>query len=153
MNTQVQNPVSIGHSRLLLVHKLYHKYAGMLLGYIFDVVKNETIAEQYLIAVFRDAIHELNEFANEDLSTFCYLHAITRKKLAEYFRDTTYHNRESYNSNNKYLRQMSFEQQFVFCGIHWQGKTTSSLAAELNKPEESIRKILKDCFTIIRNSN
>jgi DNA-directed RNA polymerase specialized sigma24 family protein len=157
LNTQVQNPVSIGHSRLLLVHKLYQQYAGMLLGYIYDVVKNQAIAEQYLVAVFKDAVHELNEFANEDVSTFCYLQALARKKLTEYFRSTTYHKEENILKsdicNNKYIKQMTNEQRLVFCGIHWHGKTVASLATELNKPEENIRKILKDCFTIIRNSN
>jgi 23S rRNA maturation mini-RNase III len=157
VNTQVQNSAPVGQSRLLLVHKLYQQYAGMLLGYIVDVVKNQAIAEQYLVAVFKDVTHELDELTNQDVSTFCHLQAMARKKLAEYFNGTVQHNGDGKNKpsicNNKYTQQMTHEQQLVFCGVHWHGKTITSLAAELNKPEESIRKILKDCFTIIRSSN
>jgi 23S rRNA maturation mini-RNase III len=157
VNTQVQNSASVGQSRLLLVHQLYQQYAGMLLGYIVDAVKNQAIAEQYLVAVFKDVPYELDELTNGDVSTFCHLQAMARKKLAEYFRNTANYNGEDQNKpsfySNKYTQQMTHEQQLVFCGIHWHGKTIASLAAELGKPEESIRKILKDCFTIIRSNN
>ncbi|MEN0052292.1 MAG: hypothetical protein AAGC65_01420 [Mucilaginibacter sp.] len=158
MNTQLQNSVSVGQSRLLLVHKLYQQYAGMLLGYIGDVVKNQAIAEQYLVAVFKDVPNELDELTNEDVNTFCHLQSMARKKLSEYFVSTAYQNNgKSENKpsicDNKYTQQMTHEQQLVFCGVHWYGKTITSLATELNQPEENIRKILKDCFTIIRSSN
>jgi hypothetical protein len=157
VNTQVQNSASVGQSRLLLVHKLYQQYAGMLLGYIVDVVKNQAVAEQYLVAVFKDVPPELDELTNQNVSPFCYLQAMARKRLAGYFKNTIHPNPEDSGKpsicNNKYTQQMTPEQQIVFCGVHWQGKTIAGLAAELNKPEESIRKILKDCFTIIRSSN
>jgi hypothetical protein len=157
VNTQVQNSASVGQSRLLLVHKLYQQYAGMLLGYIVDVVKNQAIAEQYLVAVFKDVPYELDELTNQNVSTFCHLQVMARKKLTGYFSNTAQHNGEDSNKssicNNKYTQQMTPDQQLVFCGVHWHGKTIAGLAAELNQPEESIRKILKDCFTIIRTSN
>lgn len=158
MNTQLQNSASVGQSRLLLVHKLYQQYAGMLLGYIGDVVKNQAIAEQYLVAVFKDVPYELDELTNEGVNTFCHLQSMARKKLADYFINTPHQNDgKSENKppicDNKYTRQMTHEQQLVFCGVHWYGKTIATLTTELNKPEEEIRKILKDCFTIIRSSN
>jgi len=154
LNTQVQNSASVGQSRLLLVHKLYQQYAGMLLGYMIDVIKNQAVAEQYLIDIFKNVPHELDELTNPDVNPFCHLQAMARKKLADYSsRSTPENESKPALCNNKYTRQMTEEQQLIFCGVHWHGKTIASLATELGKPEEAIRKILKDCFTIIRSNN
>jgi hypothetical protein len=48
---------------------------------------------------------------------------------------------------------MTLEQLHVFCGLHYHGKNTITLAAELGKSEDDIRKILKESFTLIRNSH
>lgn len=141
------------------VSALYNQYAGMLLGYIFEVVKNMTVAEQYLIAVFKDVPYELGELTKPGSNVFCQLQIIARKKLAGFF--DSVHNCEDgaerrpaiANTNNKYIGTMNSEQQLVFCGIYWHGKTISRLAIELDKTEDAVKKILKECFTTIRNSS
>ncbi|SDE28340.1 hypothetical protein SAMN05216464_10591 [Mucilaginibacter pineti] len=124
----------------------------MLLGYIVEAVKNRDIAEQYLIAVFNDVQNELDEFTKPGVNAFCRLQLMARKKLIDFFGSSTEPVSEE-KSNNKYTAKMNREQQIVFCGVHWQGKTIARLATELNKPDEAIRKILKECFTIIRSSS
>ncbi|WP_183557120.1 sigma-70 family RNA polymerase sigma factor [Mucilaginibacter sp. SP1R1] len=159
MNTQLKSPGGIDQSRLLLVQNLYEQYAAMLLGYIFEVVKNRTVAEQYLTAVFKEVPSQIDEFLKKDVSPFCLLQIMTRRQLTDFFRsqDTNYDQQPKSDKvstvENKFIRQMSPEQQLVFSGAYWQGKTITRLATELNKPEEAIRKILKDCFTIIRSIN
>lgn len=130
----------------------------MLLGYIFEVVKNRQVAEQYLVTVFNDAANELDEFYKPGVNAFCRLQLMARKKLAPFFENTDgYSTTGEVPDNtslgkNKFIKQMTNEQQLVFCGAHWQGKTTSKIAAELGRPDDDIRRILKECFTIIRSS-
>lgn len=155
---QVQTPEVTGQNRSLSVNGLYNNYAAMLLGYIFEAVKNRAIAEQYLIAVFNDVPNELDEFTKPGVNAFCRLQQMARKKLVPFFeagdgcvQENTLQKGTA--TGNKYTAQMNHEQQLVFCGLHWQGKTIARVATELNKPEEAVKKILKECFTIIRNSS
>lgn len=139
------------------VNHLYNSYAAMLLGYIFKVVKNQPVAEQYLVLVFNDVPDELDELYKPGVNAFCHLQLMARKKLTSFFESTNEGTNEEtsqkdpFISKNRFLNLMNQEQQLVFCGAHWQGKTTAKLAAELNRPDDEIRKILKECFTIIRS--
>jgi len=140
------------------VQELYNQYAAKLLGHIFEVVKNMNIAEQYLIAVFKDVPNELNELSKSEVNSFCYLQAMARKKLTNFFEsvnDCAVADQvpATANPNNKYVGMMTLEQQLVFCGVYWHGKTITKLAAELDKTEETIKRVLKECFTTIRNSS
>lgn len=140
------------------VQSLYNQYAAKLLGYIFEVVKNMNVAEQYLVAVFKDVPHELDELSKSGVNSFCHLQTMARKKLAGFFEsvnDCAVADLKPSltNPNNKYIGMMSTEQQLVFCGVYWHGKTITKLAAELEKTEDAIRRVLKECFTTIRNSS
>lgn len=122
----------------------------MLFGYIVEVVKNETLAGQYLAAVFKDVSNQLDEFSKLNTSEFCLLQAMARKKLEDFFKNSNRPEGVLTVCENKHIRQMTPQQQFVFCGIHWHGKSVQALSAELDIPEDGIRKILKDCFIVIR---
>lgn len=128
----------------------------MLLGYIFEVVKNRGIAEQYLIAVFNDVPNQIEEFYKPGVNAFCRLQSMARKKLAGYVETTNDNSAPDAVQNNvfivknKFIQQMTPDQQLVFCGAHWHGKPISKIAAELQKTEDEIRRLLKECFTIIR---
>jgi hypothetical protein len=158
LNTQLQTSGTFAEGKSLAVHNLYNNYAAMLLGYIFEVVKNRSEAEQYLIAVFTDAQSQIDEFYKPGVNAFCRLQLMARKKLADFFLSIGECNiggsqhQQPFTGKNKFIQQMDTQQQFVFCGLHWHGKTIGKVAAELNKTENDIRKILKECFTIIRNS-
>ncbi|RYU90451.1 hypothetical protein EWM62_07275 [Mucilaginibacter terrigena] len=138
---------------------LYNSYGGMLLGYIQEVIKDRATAEQYLAELFTDLRPaELNEILAPGTNVFCRLQLLARKKLAAYINsvgDCADKHGASPPKNiggNKFIDMMSHEQQLVFCGVHYHGKSITALAAELNQPEAAIRQLLKESFTIIRNN-
>lgn len=156
MKPQLQTPAPLSQSKAAVIQNLYDNYAATLLGYIFEVVQNQLVAEQYLIAVFNDVPNELEEFSKNRTGRLCRLQIMARKKLGHFFEalenDT---DKRAWGNlpriNNRYVALMTPLQQQVFCGIHYQFKSTGSIAIELNETEEEVRKTLKECFTIIRN--
>lgn len=137
---------------------LYNSYGGMLLGYIFEVVKSTQVAEQYLVDVFNQLqFTDIQAISKPGINTFCQLQQIARKKLASFtstVEDCAEENTKTAApaiKGNKFVEQMAPEQQEVFCGVHYHGKSIPALAAELNKPEDAIRRILRESFLIIRN--
>lgn len=130
----------------------------MLLGYIFDVVKDDKLAEQYLVDTFKDVSVQVNEFAADAANDYCKLQLLARKKLAPFFdtikncavTDTVANGNDT--RTNKYIERMNNGQQIVFCGIHYHGKTVGAMAKELNTGEDAIRRLLKEAFAIIRNN-
>ncbi|WEA00201.1 sigma factor-like helix-turn-helix DNA-binding protein [Mucilaginibacter sp. SJ] len=156
MKPQLQTPAPLSQSRAAAIRNLYDNYAATLLGYIFEVVQNQLIAEQYLIAVFNNVPNEIEELSKTGVNVFCRLQIMARQKMVDFFEtpDNDTGKKAGQNMpwlNNKPIALMTPLQQQVFCGIYYQCKTTSHTAKELNKTEEEIRKILKECFTIIRN--
>jgi len=139
------------------IQGLYNQYAPMLLGYIFEVVKNMAVAEQYLVAVFKDVPHEIDEISKAGVNSFCHLQLMARKKLSSFFDSVDDcaegETQPAVINNNKYIALMSQEQQLVFCGVYWHGKTIAKIAAELEKTEDAVKRVLKECFTTIRNSS
>lgn len=156
MNPQLQTSASLARSKSEALRNLYNNYAAKLLGYIFEVVQNKPVAEQYLVAVFNEVPNQIEELSKAGVNVLCRLQIIARQKLAGFF--TTLDNetdRKAWQNmpwlNNKYIALMTPLQQQVFLGAYYQCGTTSHIAKELNKTEEEIRKTLKDCFNIIRN--
>lgn len=146
--------------QLASLRNLYDNYGAKLLGYLIEVVQDRHIAEQYLIEVFNEIAKKPADYNANGLSTLSQLQMLARKKLQPYYqtiRDCEpQQQQKAYTAaipQNKYLSQMTPEQQHVFCGLHYHGKSTAMLAAELGKPENDIRKILKESFTLIRTSN
>jgi hypothetical protein len=131
----------------------------MLLGYIKEAVKDQTVAEQYLIEVFNELkATDIKDMMAPGANAFVQLQQIARKKLSSFI--STVEDCADPNevvakktiTGNKFIEMMGHEQQLVFCGVHYHGKTTAKLAAELNKPEDTIRQLLRESFTIIRNN-
>jgi len=156
---QLQSAGTAEQGGITPVRNLYNNYGAMLLGFIFEIVKNQKIAEQYLIEIFNDLPNGVDKYSGKKVSTLSELQILTRKKLSPFFESakSSDSRQEAKNkstfSKNKYIEQMTPEQQHVFCGVHYQGKNIPALAIELNRPEEEIRKILKESFTHIRKSN
>lgn len=129
----------------------------MLFGYILEVVKTKSVAEQYLVDVFNQlTFTDIQAITKPGVNTFCQLQMIARKMLASFVRtvdECADYIKPAHTiiNGNKFIDQMAPDQQHVFCGIHYHGKTTGILAAELNKTEAAVRQILKESFTIIRN--
>jgi DNA-directed RNA polymerase specialized sigma24 family protein len=156
LNPQLQTSAPLARSKSEALRSLYNSYAAKLLGYIFEVVQNKQVAEQYLVAVFNDVPNEIDELSKAGVNVLCRLQIIARQKLAVFF-DTLDNetDRKAWQNmswlNNRYIALMSPLQQQVFLGVYYQCKTTSHIAKELNKTEEEIRKTLKECFNIVRN--
>lgn len=137
---------------------LYDEYAGLLLGYIYEVVKDRGMAEQYLISVFNEMPGHLHEIKQPGLNTYHQLQLLTRKVLADYFETIPVCKatdpEENYlpSRSNKFLSGMTDEQRLIFCSIHYHGKSIETLAAEMNMPEDVIKKILQQAFTAIRRA-
>ncbi|MEO7211392.1 hypothetical protein [Mucilaginibacter sp.] len=138
---------------------LYNSYANMLLGYLFEALKNKTVAEQYLVDIFNELqFSDIQAISKPGVNTFCQLQMMARKKLtsfstiADECADADDKPKGVVVSGNKFIDLMSAEQQIVFCGVHYHGKTTTWLATELIKSEEEIKRILKESFIIIRKS-
>lgn len=130
----------------------------MLLGYIYDVVKDQQMAEQYLADIFRDLHIHITDFANGQSNEYCKLQLLARKKLTPYFdtikdcNTSTELKKGNGARSNKFIDLMNAGQQTVFCGVHYHGKTVNTLASELSVDEITVRKLLKEAFAIIRNN-
>jgi hypothetical protein len=135
------------------VYALYQRYGALLLGYITEVVKDKNLAEQYLIAVFKEVMGKADDFT---LAESCWVKLQQQaKKVLSTFNQSVQANGVTTNTSssvsNSYLNLMERDQYQVFCGLHYQQKTVAVLAKELNKTEESIKQLLRSALTIIRN--
>jgi DNA-directed RNA polymerase sigma subunit (sigma70/sigma32) len=135
------------------VYALYQRYGALLLGYITEVVKDKNLAEQYLIAVFKEVMGKADDFT---LAESCWVKLQQQaKKVLSTFNQSVQANGVTTNTrssvSNTYLNLMERDQYQVFCGLHYQQKTVAVLAKELNKTEESIKQLLRSALTIIRN--
>ncbi|MFD0793287.1 hypothetical protein ACFQZX_06630 [Mucilaginibacter litoreus] len=137
-------------------HQLFAGYGAMLLGYITEVVKDRLTAERYLVDIFSGLKPEdLNIILAEGNNTYCSLLQHVRKKLASFINtvnDCSLNPQDPLIAGNRFIDLMNKEEQFVFCSVHYYGKTIAGIAAELNKPEADVKQILKQSFTIIRNN-
>jgi len=141
------------------LNELYDKYAAMLLGYISGIVDDAKLAEQHLVSIYNKLALDLSEINTEGCNVWCHLQKLAQKHLSGFYDTARANNRaeqtdvNSYYARNKFLGLMSEEQKLVFCYVYYKGKTTSQIAAELKKPEESIRKALKEAFIIIKRGS
>ncbi|OOQ59200.1 hypothetical protein BC343_28990 [Mucilaginibacter pedocola] len=139
-------------------HGLYNSYSSMLLGYLLEALKDKQAAEQYLVEIFSQLeFTDIQAITKPGVNTYCQLQMIARKKLSAFLAtvddcaEPAKTSQPRVISGNKFIDMMSHEQQTVFCGVHYHGKSINALSAELEKPEAEIKRILKESFTIIRN--
>ncbi|WP_316840207.1 hypothetical protein [Pedobacter gandavensis] len=137
---------------------LYDQHAGKLLGYIFEVVKDRKLAEEYLVKIFSalSLLHQNQE--QEGVSNWCQLLKFAKTKLLLFHVVKGYE--EVYDLKgmalahpvNDYLDQLNEAQRKVFCEVYHHGKTISALAIALNTTEDLTRKTLKEAFLIMRSN-
>ena len=132
---------------------LYDKYSALLLGYIYEIVKDHELAEQYLISTFKHITDQYHDVVSAQ-NIWIKLQQIAKCALADFFKSIKDCDSAAVAKKNslqiKAISKMTEEQRTVFCGIYYHGKTTEALAKQLNKPELTIRKTLKEAFAIIR---
>lgn len=154
----MQRPETINQDHLIQVRQLYQQYGAALFGYLIEVFKDRVVAEQCLVDFFKDLPNELEELSKPGVNVFRHLQVALRKKAALYARSvrvivaTGAAPDDVTDGKNKFTAPMNNDERLVFCGIYRHGKTIADLAAELGKSEDTIRRILKECFTSIRNS-
>lgn len=140
------------------ISSLYDEYSGLLYGYIYEVVKDRKIAEQYLVSVFNELPQHLHIILRPGINTYQRLQLLARKTLSAYFETIPSCNtpedfkKRLHTRPNRFLDRMTEEQQLVFCSVHYSGKSISDLSVEMKKPEDVIRKILQQAFAIIRSA-
>lgn len=139
------------------IRYLYDQHGGMLLGYIFEVVKDRKLAEDYLVKIFsalslRDQLPE-----QEQVSSWCSLLKFAKKKM-QLFHAMNPNEGSPFQAEmavvrpaNAYLDRLTEIQRMVFCGVYHHGETISSLATALNTTEDLTRKTLKEAFLIMRS--
>src|ERR1700761_6495344 len=67
------------------VHELYDKYSGMVFGYIYEVVKDVKLAEQYLTDFYTDIPKHLHEINAQGANTWCQLQRLVKMFLSQVF--------------------------------------------------------------------
>lgn len=141
------------------ISTLYDGYADKLLGYIFEIVKDRKVAEQYLVRIFNEiSSTHFNKLDWDGTNTWCQLMRFAKNHLAA-FDDAVAGceapaNAISTNhSPNKYLEKMTDLQKLVFCNFYYHKKSTAQLSTELGTPEDVIRKALREAFTLIKASH
>jgi len=137
------------------MRSLYDRYAGMLLGYLFEIVGNSKLAEELLVRMFCELTEEVVTDQTNGPQNWSQLQRFAKGKLTAYavVSDAWAVNGLSQRrSGDQQLTGLSEEQKQVFLEIYYHGKTVVMLAAELNKTEELIRKTLTEAFAILRKS-
>src|ERR1700743_198512 len=114
----------------------------MLCGYIYEVVKDTNLAEQYLISFYSSVNAHLHELNADGANTWCQLQRLLKKHLSTSDKPIERDVMISH-SGNKYLGMMNNEQRYVFYHVYYHGKSIAELSYILNKPEEQVRKDLK----------
>jgi hypothetical protein len=140
------------------VRCLYDKYGGMLLGYIFEIVRDRKLAEEYLVQIFCDLSTQINEIDWEETNSWCQLQSFARAKLITLTATVKLGDipgrtgTSVYNLRNRYLEQMTDLQQQVFYSVYYHGKSITAISAEQNETEDLIRRTLKEAFAIMKKS-
>jgi len=141
------------------MRSLYESYGGMLLGYISAIVKDNDVAESYLVKIFTDISNQFDTINWSESSTWQLLRNFAKHELAVFtnaVRACEYDTRVDDDLNtagNKYLDRMTAEQKNIFCSVYYHRYTTAQIAAELNKTEAYINGLLKQAFAVIKQSH
>ncbi|MFD2145794.1 sigma factor-like helix-turn-helix DNA-binding protein [Mucilaginibacter antarcticus] len=143
------------HTKTLSISTLYDDYAAMLLGYIMEVIGDKKVAEDYLVKIFKGLAQNFTTINWNEGSNWCALQRYAKNQLAKFDYAAAGCNppNATHSLPNKHLNEMTEEQKLIFCNIYYRKKTTAQLATEINRPEELVKKLLKEAFIIIRKYN
>jgi hypothetical protein len=139
------------------VRSLYDRHANMLLGYIFEVVKDRKLAEEYMVKIFCDISLHFNTINWNGTSSWCQLQRFAKGKLSGFNATVklgdTQGSAMSVNRKHKYFSLLTDLQERIFCDVYYHGKTIEVIANELNQTEDLIRRSLKEAFAIMRKNS
>lgn len=137
------------------LREIYTRHGSKLFGYIYEVVKNQKTAEEYLIKIFQDIAMQPDERNLEAAENWMFLQRFAKNRLAVFVNsiqscDPVDQASLKQFSGNRYLEILNEEQKRIFCDVYYHGKTIHEIAIALNQTEDLTRKILKESFAIMR---
>ncbi|MBB5440037.1 hypothetical protein HDC92_003735 [Pedobacter sp. AK017] len=134
--------------------QVYDQYGGMLLGYINQVIDNEKIAEEFLVNIFTDIARNYNVWNWDEYNIWSQLLNFARSKLIGFSEMAMAIglDPQKNSASNKCFTKLSTEQRHVLKEVYYKGRLIQTLAKNENKPEDLIRKTLKEAFDQIRNT-
>src|SRR4051812_2104367 len=80
----VKNDQAVLQTKPLSIYSLYDDYAAMLLGYIYEVVKDKKVAEDYLVKTFSSVAQKFNDINWGESNSWCQLQRIAKTELTAY---------------------------------------------------------------------
>ncbi|TDO24429.1 RNA polymerase sigma factor [Pedobacter duraquae] len=136
---------------------IYTRHSSKLFGYIYEVVKDHKIAEDYLVKIFQDIAMQPDDRNLEAAENWMFLQRFAKNRLAVFVSsiqtcDPIDQASLKQFSGNRYLEILNEEQKRIFCDVYYHGRTIHEIAVELNQSEDLTRKILKESFAIMRRS-
>lgn len=138
------------------IRSLYDRHAGMLLGYIYEVVKDRRLAEELLVQLFCELSEQFDNINWVGTNSWCQLQRFAKEKLSA-FHESVKDCEEPPASglmmngqHNSHLSQLTEEQKQIFCAIYYHGKSIAEISKELKITEDLTRKALKEAFAIMR---
>lgn len=147
---------ALTENKLAGVRSLYDRHAAKLLGYIFDVVKDRKLAEEYLVKIFCEVSDQFDDLGWD--GSWCQLQRFAKHKLLV-FVDTVKNNDLGYEEGlivqhpcGASFGQLNKEQKHIFSEVYYYGKTIAAISTDLHITEDLIRKTLKEAFAIMRKS-
>ena len=137
------------------LREIYVRHGSKLFGYIYEVVKNQKTAEEYLIKIFQDIAMQPDDRNLEAAENWMFLQRFAKNRLAVFVDsiqscDPVDQVSLKQFSGNRYLEILNEEQKRIFCDVYYHGKTIHEIAKALNQPEDLTRKVLKESFAIMR---
>src|SRR4051812_25989851 len=110
----VKQDETLLQTRPISIRSLYDAYEGMLLGYIFEVVKDKKIAEQYLVKTFSTIADNFKDINWAETNKWCLLQRFAKGELTAFTEVAkTYQTKANTNFAgglpNRYLNKMTDE--------------------------------------------
>jgi DNA-directed RNA polymerase specialized sigma24 family protein len=139
------------------VQALYDKYGGMLFGYVLEVVRSRSLAEEYVVKIFSDLAVSYDELDWTSANDWTRLLGFAKGKLQEVevpeMIDLESRGRVKIHfANNNCLNRLNEEQKRVFYMIYYSGKSVRTVAKKIAKSEEAVKALLNEAFNIIRKA-
>jgi hypothetical protein len=157
LKLQISEPTVPVKTRLTVTRDLYNHYGGMLLGYLTDIVKDQQLAEKYLVDIFRELPEYVEDYLASDRSIWVQLQALTKLKLSSFFGSqqdcefVTDDIHQKWSRTGSQLANMSALQRTVFCGMYYHHKSLNVIADEVGESEDVVKRILREVFIKIRH--
>ena len=139
------------------VRNLYERYAGMLLGYILEVVKDRKLAEEYMVKFFSEISLTFDPDDWNGHNHWCKLQKLARYKIALYTEkpknvELYMYNDTIHSAKDDFFAQLTDKQRQVFYAIYYCRKPVAEISTDLNITEDLTRKTLKEAFAIMKQS-